>query len=264
MHLLREAEAHLGRAVWEKVGDIERLSIEYWNLRKLLKEREELGRKIDNCIERLDAAHAVRADLLTNSPKLDPELAERRNALLADLEDKARARDEVVAKAREIRRIYEGIKMKLDVITKEADSGDDGRRQEIAKVKQRLAELKDEFSSLKQERLRIGEEIEKGDAELDEIDSHLDSRRRERRDLASQAFQVIGEINKELSELRAEDGLLDTRIRQLHGDIGRFVSRNAHTDPMCAAAIRSHRALAEVMRAMRRSVSLNHKLAGPM
>ena len=264
MHLLREAEAHLGRAIWERVAEIEKLSIEYWNLRKLLNEREELGHKIDNCVERLDLAHAVRADLLTNSPMLDPELAEKRSALLAVLEEKARARDEVVAKAREIRRIYEGIKMKLEVLSKEARGADEAKLQEIAKVKQRLSELKDEFAALKQERLRIGQEIEKGDAELDVIDADLDSRRRQRRELASQAFQTIGEINKELSELRAEDGLLDTRIRQLHGDIGRFVSRNAHIDPLCAAAVRSHRALAEVMRAMRRSVSLNHKLAGPM
>ena len=73
---------------------------------------------------------------------------------------------------------------------------------------------------------------------------------------------TIGEINKDLSTYRAEDGLLETRMRQLHGEIGRFVSRHAHNDPRCASAVRTHRALADVMRALRRSIALNHKLAG--
>jgi hypothetical protein len=40
MHLLREAEAQLGAAIWEKVENIEALSVEYWNLRKLVKESD--------------------------------------------------------------------------------------------------------------------------------------------------------------------------------------------------------------------------------
>jgi hypothetical protein len=34
MHLLKEAESHLGKALWENVEGIEALSIEYWNLRR--------------------------------------------------------------------------------------------------------------------------------------------------------------------------------------------------------------------------------------
>ena len=45
MHLLREAEAQLGATIWEKVENIEELSVEYWNLRKLIKERDEVARK---------------------------------------------------------------------------------------------------------------------------------------------------------------------------------------------------------------------------
>ncbi len=263
MHLLREAEAHLGRAVWDKVGDIEKLSIEYWNLRKLLTEREELGVKIDACMEKLDLAHAVRADLLTNTPTLAPELAERRDELLSELEELAHRRDEVVTKAREIRRIFEGLKMKVEVVSAETEDGkNEAKVQELARAKKRLLELRKEFEVLKKERVGIGEKIEKGDEELDGIESNLEEHRLKRRQLASQAFQAIGEINKELSELRAEDGVLDTRIRQIHGEIGRFVSRNAYSDPQCASAVRSHRGLTEIMRALRRSVSLNHKLAG--
>ena len=60
--------------------------------------------------------------------------------------------------------------------------------------------------------------------------------------------------------LRAELGLLDTRIRQLHGEIGRYVSRHSFNDKNCALTVQAHRGLVEVMRALRRSVALNHRL----
>lgn len=261
MHLLREAEAFLGAAVWERVEEIEKLSVEYWNLRKLIKERGIVREKLAECEARLDAAHQERAALLSTNPTLNPELADRRAAILATLEEKSRARDRIVGQAREIRRIYDGLKMKLEVLTKEANTSPE-RAEELEKVKTRLAELKEEFVTLKEQRLKIGSEIEEGDRDLDTIDQELDQQRKERRDHASATFQTIGEINKDLSTYRAEDGLLETRMRQLHGEIGRFVSRHAHNDPRCASAVRTHRALADVMRALRRSIALNHKLAG--
>lgn len=261
MHLLREAEAFLGGAVWEHVEEIEKLSVEYWNLRKLLKERSGVQAKLADCEARLDAAHRERAALLSISPALNPELSQQRADILASLEEKSKARDQVVGKAREIRRIYDGLKMKLEVLTREANTSEE-RKAELETVKARLTQLKDEFVTLKEERLRIGGEIEEGDKRLDQIDLDLEIHRKERRDHASATFQTIGEINKELSTLRAEDGVLDTRMRQLYGEIGRFVSRHSHHDPRCAAAVRSHRALADVMRALRRSIALNHRLAG--
>jgi chromosome segregation ATPase len=261
MHLLREAEAFLGAGVWEKVEQIEKLSVEYWNLRKLLKERAAVREKLDQCETRLEAAHQERAALLSISPTVNNELVERRTALLASLEEKSKARDRIVGQAREIRRIYDGLKMKLEVLTREANTSPE-RAEELEQVKARLVELKEQFVSLKEQRLTIGSEIEEGDRQLDVIDQEFDVQRKERREQASATFQAIGEINKELSTLRAEDGLLDTRMRQLHGEIGRFVSRHSHHDVRCAAAVRSHRALADVMRALRRSIALNHKLAG--
>lgn len=261
MHLLREAEAFLGAGVWEKVEDIEKLSVEYWNLRKLIKERTTVREKLAECEARLDSAHSERAALLSANQALNPELGDRRAEILASLEEKSRARDRVVGQAREIRRIYDGLKMKLEVLAKEANTSPE-RAEALDKVKARLVELKVEFVTLKEQRLKIGEEIEEGDRKLDEIDRELDLQRKERREQASATFQTIGEINKDLSTLRAEDGLLETRMRQLHGEIGRFVSRHAHQDPRCAAAVRAHRALADVMRALRRSIALNHKLAG--
>ena len=261
VHLLREAEAYLGKLVWEKVEQIERLAVEYWNLRKLYKERNIVVERLTEFEAKLEAAHQERANLLSITPLLNPEINEQRIAILTELEEKSLQRDAVVAKARQVRRTYDGLKMKLEVITKELADTEE-RQAEIDQVKNRLLALKQEFVALKQERLAIGEEIDAGDVKLDLIERNLEVHRRERRAHASATFQTIGEINKDLAILRAEDGLLDTRMRQLYADIGRYVSRNVHQDPHCMEATKTHRALVEVMRALRRSVALNHRLAG--
>lgn len=257
MHLLREAEAQLGYAIWKNVEGIEELSVEYWNLRKFIKEKESVNQKLAECQARLDKAHEERASVLNSTPEVHQELMDKRVAILTELEALAQKRDEIVAEAREVRRAYDGAKMKLEVLGREGASADETER-----VKSRLTELKSKFASLKQQRIDIGAEIEKGDAKVDIVDAQLNEKRKDRRHHASEAFQVIGDGNKEMSTLRAESALLDTQMRQLYAEIGRFISRHAAQHPACAKAAQSHRGLVEVMRALRRSIALNHRLAG--
>jgi chromosome segregation ATPase len=261
MHLLREAEAYLGQAIWEKVENIEQLSVEYWNLRKLARDRDDVAERLALSQAKLDRAHEERASLLNNMPEANQEVLDRRVKLLAELEALAQSRDEIVARAREVRRSYVGLKMKLEVLTSEAGERPQNQA-DVDMIKTRLQELKSRFAELKRQRIEVGHKIDEGDARVDEVDELLMEEKRQRRLLASQSFEIIGEGNKEISLLRAESGLLETRMRQLYAEIGRYVSRNAHQDPACAAAVASHRGLVDVMRALRRSVALNHRLAG--
>lgn len=261
MHLLREAEAQLGFAIWQKVESIEELSVEYWNLRKFIKEKEELRNKIAARQLDLDMAHEERASVLSSVPEASQELVDERILLLTQLETLARRRDEIVAEAREVRRAYDGFKMKLEVLSDESKDSQ-ANKDKIHEVKARLAELKIKFSDLRKQRVLIGTEIEAGDEKVDVVDGQLNEKKMDRRRHASEAFLVISEGNKEISILRAESALLDTQMRQLYAEIGRFVSRNTLQHPACAAAASSHRGLVDVMRALRRSIALNHRLAG--
>jgi len=261
MHLLRESEAQLGAMIWQNVEDIEALSVEYWNLRKLIKERELVRAKLIACQEHLNQAHEERSTLLNSTPENQQVLFDERTALLNDLEHLSHQRDQVVVDAREVRRAYVGLKMKLEVLTKESDTPAPDPA-EILKLNERLVELSSQFADLKQDRIRIGEKITAGDQQIALVDDKLKAQRQERRVLASAAFQVIGEGNREISIMRAESGLLDTRMRQLYGDIGRYVSRQANQDAACATAAAHYHGLVDVMRALRRSIALNHRLAG--
>ncbi len=261
MHLLREAEAQLGTAVWAKVENIEALSVEYWNLRRFLKERDITENKLMECQGRLDQAHEERSNVLNNTPEDQQDLLDERIKVLTHLEELAFERDRIVAEAREVRRSYDGLKMKLEVISAESQNTSVAH-QDITTVKERLLQLKKRFAELKDQRIMIGQEIEKGDTEVDIVDEKIKKTRQSRRVSASEAFHVIGDGNKEISALRAESGVLETQMRQLYAEIGRYVSRNSYSDPSCAAAVSEHRGLVDVMRAIRRSIALNHQLAG--
>ena len=261
MHLLRDAEAFLGAAVWRQIQSIEKLSVEYWNLRKLVKERDIILKKIEEKEQLLEKAHNERAQVLNTIPEENQELIDQRIALLKDLEALAVERDRVIGDARDIRRLYVGLKMKLEVLNEEP--GDkDSRQEEILKVEARLEELRQQFEDLKKQRQLIGEKIERGDLKIDQYDEDLKKERAKRRELASSAFQAIGEGNRQISLLRAQHGEIETQMHQIYGLIGRYVSRNTANDPNCASAAHAYRSLVDVMRALRRSVALNHRLAG--
>ena len=260
MHLLREAEAFLGSSIWENCKDIEKLSVEYWNLRKLKKEYDGMQEKIDEAESKLAAAHEERANILEITPETNQELLDQRNEKLKELEDLANKRDLIVAQGSDVRRVYVGLKMKLEVLNQEASQPKE-HRNEIESVKKRLDELKNEFTNLKNQRIKVGQEIEQGDADLDAIDEQLKDIRQDRRLKASDSFQVIGECNRQLSILHSEIGAVDLQMRKLYGEIGRYVSRYYQNDPQCAAACAAHRTLADVMRALRRSIVLNLRLS---
>ena len=256
MHLLREAEQVLGQSVWERVEEVEELGVEYWNLRKLIKERDDIRDKLEDCEAILADAHDQRSTLLGAKSDSQTDLEEERGELLAELEKLSRERDLVIQQAREIRRIYDGLKMKLEVLQREGSS------ESIEKTRARMIELKVRFTELKQDRDRVAVNIAEGDAKVDAIDTELAEEKQKHRAEASVAFQQIGQANRDISSLKAQLGLIDTQMRQLFSEIGRHVSRNAFVNEQCKSAAKGHIPMIDVMRALRKSVAMNHRLAG--
>ncbi len=256
MHLLREAEQVLGQSVWERVEEVEELGVEYWNLRKLMKERDDIRAKLAECEAILADAHEQRSTLLGAKSESQQDLEKERIDLLAKLEKLSRERDTVIQQAREIRRIYDGLKMKLEVLQR------DGSGDAVEKTRARMVELKVRFTELKQTRDDVAAAIAEGDAKVDAIDTELAREKLKHRAEASEAFQQIGQANRDISSHKARLGLIDTQMRQLFSEIGRHVSRHAYVSEECRQAAKGHIPLIDVMRALRRSVAMNHRLAG--
>lgn len=256
MHLLREAEAHLGEAIWKNVEDIEDLSMEYWNLRKLIAERTRISDSIARLQQQLHKAHAERSGILKNSSGQFEDLLEQRKKYLSELDILSKKRDVLIARARDVRRNYDGLKTKQEVLGKEG-----GRQADIESAEERLLELKQIFAELKKQRDDIAAKITGVAEKIDSVEAEIEDRKKEGRGSASKVFQEIGDTNQEMSTLRAEFEVIETKMRQLYSEIGRYVSHHASKSPACRSACREQRGLVEVMAALRKSVRYNHKLA---
>lgn len=258
-HLLREAEQILGHEVWEDAEQVDDVSVEYWNLRKLERQRVELADKLARAEKILAEAHDERARLLNESTDAQQDLEQQRYDLSKELEAIARERDEVVALAKEVRRQYEGLKTKLAVLAEE--QGDHVAAQ-TTQANERMHQLRSDFQLLKKRRTEIGHRLEDGDRRLSAVEAKLGDRRQVRREEASQTFQVIGRANREISNYRAELGLIETQQQQLFGELGRYVSRHARVNPDLAKIYRKRQGLIDIMTALRRSIIMNRKLSG--
>lgn len=257
-HLLREAEQILGRRVWERVESVEELGIEYWNLRRLHTKRKELAKQLQASQEKLEKAHEQRAELLGAKSEAAEALEAERAEVLDRLDELARKRDDVVRRARDLRRLYDGIKTKLEVLRSE--KRDDAETE--AAARKRMEELREQFDLLKEERSGIAARIAEHNETIDGFDKQLEDERKKHRKEAAGAFQMIGEANQNISSFKAEIGLLETEMQQLYGEIGRHVSRTTKSNPTCREATREWSSMVEVMSALRRSINLNHRLAG--
>lgn len=256
MSLLREAEYQLGAMLWEQTESVDALSVEYWNLRKYIKEYEQYQTLMTNLNEKLAYLHEERAAILNESSPDQEELDRSRNELLVELARLAQERDQIVRRAREIRRMHEGYMTKIEVLKRDQYS-----QKEIDDVKQAVTVLKMEFREMKKQREKNASELEAGDRNLDAIDAKLLEFKQSKRERSAIVFQEMGVINRQLSELRSLIGNCDSQIRQLQTDVGRYISRFHKRNPQCENIARVQRPLVEVMRLLRISISMNHKLA---
>ncbi|GAA5481057.1 hypothetical protein [Haloferula sargassicola] len=256
-HLLREAEQYLGELIWTEVEEVEELGIEYWNLRRLSKKRDELTETLEKAEEKLRDAHDERTERLSSVSEKNESLMDQRTTLVTELEALARKRDTIVARAREVRRVFDGVKAKLEVLQQDAD----GKAEEVTKAKSRLKELRGQFDEIKAERDSIAQEVESLDKRIDGLDKQIDTERKTQREDTAGSFHVIGDMNREISRCKAEIGVIVTEMQQLYGEIGRHVSLNFRQDDACRRACAKQRPMVEVMSALRRSILLNHRLS---
>lgn len=253
--LLKEAEAYLGKELWEDTENIEELSLEYWNLRKLNNQRVHILAELDECEQNLTKIHQKKADVRVHSDDPSQDLLNSRQNYLNSLDNLAKQRDEIINNANNIRRAYESIKSKHEILTKEGADNPEY----FENITNRLSQLKSEFATLKSKHAAVAKTIVEEDSKIDKIDAeimlHQNNRRRTDPDT-----QQLGNINHKISTLRADLISNDIQTRQLYIDIGKYVSRN-FLNPECLQLRGKKRGLIKVMRELRKSILLNRKLA---
>lgn len=257
MHLLREAEEILGRLCWEDIEDIEELSVEYWNLRKLARRYDDLADRINNANATLQQSHDERASLLEMVVDSTKELVVKRDDLIERSERLATEHESILDEARSVKRRHDGLKAKLEVLAGEGAQP----TPDVYESKDELLQLKRRFKELRELRDDLTQRIESVDGEIESLDSRIEKRREEMRDEAFGSYQNIGKANRDISQTRAELGLLDKEMIALFSEIGRYISVH-YAHPTVANVVRKNRSLVTQMAALRMSIQLNNKLAG--
>jgi hypothetical protein len=69
-HLMQDGEELLGKYCWKNIENIEDLSMEYWNIRRLEREQKEIQEKIDAAEQILGNAHERRAEAADRSKEM--------------------------------------------------------------------------------------------------------------------------------------------------------------------------------------------------
>ena len=256
MHLLRQAEEILGEDVWEQAEEIEEISVEYWTLRKLKMKKVKLLESAGEAGTILDTSHEERNAALNETNQACLVLEKKRDELIVHSEGLAAERDRVVANAQQVKRKFDASRTKIQVLNGEADTI------EIIKgERKKLASYKVDFASLKVSRDEVGEKIQTLDEKINKIEAAISEDRKKLRVDASSAYQSIGKANRVMSKLTAEIGMIQLEMKELHGEVGRYVSNNAGIDPVCTTICRDHARLIAQMQSLRSSIALNHKLA---
>jgi predicted nucleic acid-binding Zn-ribbon protein len=257
LHLLREAEEILGRLCWQDLEELEDLSVEYWNLRKLSKEFTSLSAEIERANSLLQQSHDERAGLLEKVVDSTKDLVAQREDLIEKSERLNSERDAIVREARAVKRRHDGLKAKLEVL---AGEGVENPGQ-LTGTQSEIEDLKRRFALLKNRRNELTARIQDLDETIEKLDETIESRRKDLRDEALGSYQSIGKANRDISSCRSELGVVEKEMASLFCEIGRYVAINADHEN-CRRATRKHRGLIHQMTALRESVAMNNHLAG--
>ena len=150
-HLLYQAEEILGEFVWKQAEDIEKISVEYWSMRKLVMDISELSALIQKTDDVLNTAHQERHEVLSHANEGCQELEVKHAKYLTQADELILERDQTIAEAKGLKRQFEAAMTKVKVLGLEG-----GNEEVIASDRKKIASYKRGFEVLKKIGMRWG------------------------------------------------------------------------------------------------------------
>ncbi|MGC6427333.1 MAG: hypothetical protein ACON5H_10110 [Akkermansiaceae bacterium] len=255
LHLMQEGEEYLGALCWPKVENIENISMEYWNIRKIERQCKELETQIKEANVVLHEAHLKRAAVADRSKDIGQELFNERERLFELLEHLNLERDKTLSNAQQIKRSFEALKTKASVLRDEGAVAS----QTYTQNRDQLSALKAQFKKLKKEITQTDEKIDSKQAKLSKLQSDIDDKLKGNKDKAVETFGQISAANRNITAYKAEMGLLAEEQARLFREVGRYLNLNASL-PECLKACAGHLGLLEQIRLLRNSIQWNKTL----
>lgn len=255
---LAEAQDLLGKLAWPSVESIERLSGEFWQLRDLQTQQEKLRQKSDQLTAENEAAQNRLYAVEDRVEDGVEALRKKKTGLMASSVHTMDHVEEIKDRDGETRRRFASLKGKLDVLKRQ--EGDFS--EEIERTRQSLAILKAEHSNDLAAVAAHEEEVRKLEQAVQEIDSQISSLREAHKAETAGLVQEIGRRSKQIAEISARVGSLESQKTELSFQVGQFLSHQLDSrDPEMRKLLSRYGPLAGRISYLRRSIQYNQRLA---
>lgn len=251
-HLLKQAEEILGIDLWEKCEKVEGVNVEYWSLRQLKKKKEALELSLDEAHGELASCQEQRHEIIEQTNEECLQREDLYEGLKFDLENLINDRDEVVSKAHIVRRNIEASKTKMKVLEGQGALVDEEKL---------LNDYLKTFDELKESRNKVAAEIRALNSKMETLELQIKNDRKELKNAASKAFQSIGKVNRDASQISSEIGFIDLEMQGHYIKIGHYISQNVDTDSECKDVCKRDMAMVNQMKGLRQSILRNQRIA---
>ena len=256
---LAETQDILGRLAWPGVDSIERLSGEYWQLTDLHRQQVELRSQSDQ----LTAENEVAQDrLYVIEDGVEDDVDARRKRKLeimaqaVGLMDQV---DEIKGRDVETRRRFTSLKGKLEVLKKQPEGQ---FADEMERTRRSLANLKEEHNQDLAAIAALEAEVQQLELGVQGIDAEIAGLREQHKLQTTDLVQEVGRRSKQIAEISARVGSLESQKNELSFQIGQYLSNQLDSaDPDVRKLLERFRPLTNRIRYLRRSIQYNQRLA---
>ncbi len=255
LYLMQDGEEILGGLCWKNVEQIDEISMEYWNLRRICGEQKELREQITSDENALKTAQQERALVIEQNKERGSELFTKREKLFHELELLNEKREDILDEAKQVKRRFEALQLKAKVLK------DEGRTENpsFKKTSEEISHLKVHFPKLKNQLETIDAKISTKQEEQQKTQELIDKQNEGKSSDASEIYALISKANRNISIHRASLGSLSDEYAKHCRQIGRHLNINSNNSA-CRNACKKYRGLLEQVRLLRRSIHWNKKL----
>ena len=256
LQVLKEAEDLLGRVAWREADEVEELTGEFWQLRNIEGQEKELEDEIERLTEENEGLEDQIFDLTEDLHDEIDQLVEQRNEVAEDVDQYLLEIEEIREEAAEIRRRFDGHKVKYKVLKEQS-----GSEEELEHIQGVLKDLREQFNERKELTISRNEQIEAVEARLIQVDETIHAKRSEIGLKTARISQKIGENSKRLADYMAKLGAYERERSELQSKIGLYLSANPTGTPALRKATAKHMDLVGRINYFRKSIQYNQRLA---
>ena len=245
-HLLSEKEESLGFSSWEDTNEILQLSENYWELKELFHEQENLEMDAQKIKERNDHLTHKANELETDSESSLFSVSTEKNNLIQksiELNNKIKSEEEHC----------ETTKKRFIALN---------RNLHKSETQNNIENLKDEYTLGKQRIGKLKLQIKENDLRLERAERKIKDFKINTRDEISEAMNKVTKSSKLVADYSAKVGAIETAKKEICMKIGSFLSNDENSNnPQIIAVLNKNKLLMDKIKDLKKSITF-HKILG--